>query len=60
MSDLSDPLLIKARESLAGARSEYEQSRYNNVANRAYYACFQAAVAALNDAGIRPLGGRDE
>lgn len=30
--------------------------RYNNCANRCYYACFQAAIAALQDAGIRPTG----
>lgn len=60
MSDLSDALLMKARESLLGAESEYEQRRYNNVANRAYYACFQAAVAALDAAGISPPGGREE
>lgn len=60
MSDLSDSLLIKARESLAGASSEDEEKRYNNVANRAYYACFQAAVAALDVAGIRPAGNSDD
>lgn len=58
MSDLSDALLAKARESLAGAASEYDQRRYNNAANRAYYACFQAAVAALDAAGISPPGGK--
>lgn len=59
MPDLSDALFDKAEESLAGAVSEFEFGRYNNVANRAYYACFQAAVAALALAGIRPQGGRD-
>jgi uncharacterized protein (UPF0332 family) len=47
-----DVFLAKAEESLAGAVSEYVNGRYNNSANRAYYACFQAAVAALVDAGI--------
>ncbi|MGI8644235.1 MAG: HEPN domain-containing protein [Thermomicrobiales bacterium] len=60
MSDLSDAMLVKARESLAGAASEHEQRRYNNAANRAYYACFQAAVAALDAAGISSPGGRAE
>lgn len=50
--------LAKAEESLAGAQSEFINGRYNNVANRSYYACFQAAVAALMRAGIRP--GRAE
>jgi uncharacterized protein (UPF0332 family) len=48
--------LDKAEECLAGARSELTQSRYNNCANRCYYACFQAAITALLDASIRPVG----
>lgn len=46
--------LDKAIESLAGAESEYANKRYNNCANRCYYAMFQAAIAALIAAGIRP------
>jgi uncharacterized protein (UPF0332 family) len=46
--------LDKARESLAGAESEYANRRYNNCANRCYYACFQAAIAALARIGVRP------
>ncbi len=53
-----DGLLTKAAESLLGAESEFAAGRYDNVANRCYYACFQAAVAALEAAGIRPAGGR--
>ena len=37
----------KAQESLAGAESEFANGRYNNCANRCYYACFQTAIAAL-------------
>jgi uncharacterized protein (UPF0332 family) len=44
--------LAKAEESLAGAESEFANSRYDNCANRCYYACFQAALAALFAAGI--------
>ncbi len=33
--------LVKAEESLAGAESEYTSGRYNNCANRCYYACFR-------------------
>lgn len=47
---------MKASESLAGASSEFISNRYNNCANRCYYACFQAAVAALQRAGIAPRG----
>jgi len=46
--------LAKAERSLAGAESEFVNQRYDNCANRAYYACFQAAIAALLDAGITP------
>lgn len=37
----------KAQESLEGAASELANRRFNNCANRCYYACFQAAVTAL-------------
>ncbi len=52
--------LDKAEESLAGAESEFANSRYNNTANRAYYACFQAAIHALIQAGIEPPGKKDQ
>lgn len=48
--------LEKAAESLAGAESEYVNGRFNNSANRCYYACFQAAIAALLRVGLRPAG----
>ena len=51
--------LEKALESLAGAESEAVNGRYNNSANRSYYASFQAAIAALILAGTRPPGGAD-
>lgn len=60
MSTFSDAFLTKARESLAGAESEFINARYNNVANRAYYACYQTAIAALDMASVRPPGGSDQ
>ena len=36
------------------AESEFVNERYNSCANRCYYAAFQAAIAALLQAGIRP------
>ncbi|MDH3602872.1 MAG: HEPN domain-containing protein [Candidatus Tectomicrobia bacterium] len=57
MSEARHIYLVKARDSLAGAQSEAEQGRYNNSANRSYYACFQAAIAALQHADITPPGG---
>ena len=50
--DVRNEFLAKARESLQGAESELVNRRYNNAANRAYYACFHAAIAALLAAGI--------
>lgn len=57
MSEFSAAFLARAREALSGAESEFVNKRYNNVANRAYYACFQAAIAALDRAQIRPSRG---
>ena len=48
--------LAKAAESLLTAESEFANGRYNSCANRCYYACFQAAIAALLREGIRPRG----
>lgn len=50
--------LAKAIESLQGAESEYANGRYHNCANWCYYACFQAAVHALDAAGISAGGSR--
>jgi uncharacterized protein (UPF0332 family) len=60
MTDSWPIYLTKAEESLRGAESEFAQGRYNNAENRCYYACFQAAVAALHHANIAPRGGRSE
>ena len=58
MRDHEPIFLSKARESLAGAESEFANERYNNCANRCYYAVFQAAVAALDEHGFAPPRGR--
>ena len=52
-SQLMQIYLLKAEECLAGAESEFVNGRYNNTANRCYYACFQAAIAALTRQGIQ-------
>ncbi len=54
MTGGDDIFLNKAEESLAGAASEMANRRYNNCANRSYYACFHAAVSALIRGGIAP------
>jgi uncharacterized protein (UPF0332 family) len=52
--------LTKAVESLTSAQIDFAAARYNSCANRAYYACFQAAIAALLAVGIRPASPRGE
>jgi uncharacterized protein (UPF0332 family) len=46
--------VAKAVESLLSAESKFVNGRYNSCANCCYYACFQAAIAALLREGIRP------
>ena len=46
--------LSKAAESLESAEADFSAHRYNSCANRSYYACFQAAIAALVREGIYP------
>jgi len=56
----ADTFLVKASESVTGARIAYEGGRYNNCANRSYYASFQAAIHALLLEGITLPGGGTE
>lgn len=56
MVEGEDALLRKAAECLDGAESEYVNRRFNNCANRCYYACYEAAVATLTRQGFRPGG----
>jgi uncharacterized protein (UPF0332 family) len=48
--------LTKAHENLDVAKLTLEYVAYNASANRSYYASFQAAIAALADAGIKKQG----
>jgi uncharacterized protein (UPF0332 family) len=54
----SEAFLAKAAESMASARSEFVNGRYNSCANRCYFACFQAAVAALVESGLAREGNQ--
>ena len=45
---------MKAQKALAGAELEFANELYNNAVNRSYYACYQAAVAALCAEGLAP------
>jgi uncharacterized protein (UPF0332 family) len=56
MEPVTTIYLPKAIESLLTAESEFADGRYNSCANRSYYACFQAAIAAILSEGIRPAG----
>lgn len=49
--------LAKAEESLASAKSDFDAGRYNSCARSTYYACFQAAVAALIAEDVLPPRG---
>jgi uncharacterized protein (UPF0332 family) len=60
MVDLDEAFLAKAQQSFLGAESEFVNGRYDNCANRCYYACFQAAIYALVLEGIRPVGPQAE
>jgi uncharacterized protein (UPF0332 family) len=44
---LIQEFLTKARENLQAAEQAFSEGLYNASANRAYYAAFQAAIAAL-------------
>ncbi len=57
-ADIIQVFLTKAERSRAGAESEFISDRYDNCANRCYYACFQAAIAALAREGIVSGGTR--
>lgn len=58
MADEIVVYLFKAEQSLQRAKSEYVNRRYDSCANRCYYACVQAAIAALIWAGMRSSGER--
>ncbi|HEY3999215.1 MAG TPA: HEPN domain-containing protein [Candidatus Xenobia bacterium] len=50
--------LEKAQESLASAQLCHFHGNHNSSVSRSYYAVFQAAIVALEAAGIRTKGDR--
>lgn len=46
MIETDEVFVRKAEQSLAGAESEFINGRFDNCANRAYYACFVRRVGA--------------
>jgi len=49
---LEQEFLSKAKENLRIAQMSFEHQCYNACANRAYFASFQAAIAALVSKGV--------
>jgi uncharacterized protein (UPF0332 family) len=49
---------MKARASIAGAELELSSGYLDSAVNRAYYACYQAAVAALVAEHVPPIVDR--
>jgi uncharacterized protein (UPF0332 family) len=50
---MKSEFLIKAKDNLNAAQMCFENGFYDSCANRAYYAVFHAAIAALTDRGIK-------
>ncbi len=57
---MATPRLTSCPRFIEGIRaeSEFGNRRHDNAASRAYYACFQAAIAALQQAGIQARGSK--
>ena len=54
---MRDEFLTKAKENIRAAEVLFEHQLYNAAVNRAYYAAFHAAIAALADQVLRQDGG---
>jgi uncharacterized protein (UPF0332 family) len=50
---LKEDFLNKAKENLKIAQLSFEHNCYNACANHAYFAAFQAAIAALINSGMK-------
>jgi len=53
---LNSIFLIKAKRNIQAAQLLFDHQMYDESANRAYYAAFQAALAALSVLGIHVEG----
>ena len=51
---MKESFILRAKENLAVAEVTFEAGQYNACANRAYYAAFHAAIAALMHFGHPP------
>jgi len=59
MSEAIQKYLLKLEESLASAKDDLAKKRFNSCANRAYYACYQAAVALSIKHNLTPTSGKE-
>jgi len=51
---MKESFLERAKENLSAAELLFDNGMFNASANRAYYAAFHAAIAALFTIGIKP------
>ena len=51
---MKDVFIVRALENLKCAEMAFENELFNASANRAYYAAFQVAIAAIYSIGIEP------
>ena len=56
---MKEEFFKKAKENLTIAKLSFEYGCYNASANRAYFAAFQSAIAALDDKGFLTKGRND-
>lgn len=59
-SSEAEAFLAKAEENLHIATTGYSEGWYNACANRSYYACFQAVIAAPIWAWVKPTSCRGD
>jgi len=57
---MKEAFFSKAKENLKIAQASFELGCYNASANRAYFAAFQAAIAALANTGVHSKDGKND
>jgi uncharacterized protein (UPF0332 family) len=51
---MKESFLLRAKENIEASELLFDIGKYNASANRAYYAAFHAAIAAIYSIGIEP------
>jgi len=57
---MKEAFFSKAKENLKIAQTAFDLGCYNASANRAYFAAFQAAIAALANTGVHSKDGKND